>query len=644
MKFDVEGRINNMRLPSGNAAILYSAYEAVSNSLHSISFRFGDDAPNKGRIDVEIETDEDNYISLIRVTDNGVGFTSSNLKSFETCDSRHKEEIGGKGIGRLIWFKLFKKISVRSKFREKKKTRNISFDFNPRLKNSIKETSLPVLDKIGSEITLTGLREGQKAKVRKVSFLRELSLHFFSYFVSGQLPNISVIFNGDSSVLEEFIDDKAEEPVTTKFSVEIEGVDEEFIAKHIYVDSKISTELRNSYLLTAHDRVVGDPVSIERKFALKELPKGTSYVAVIKSKFLDEVVDQERLGFKLTKKHLKDISDKVISECSKFLNKHIMTLRKTQVGTVSNLLTEHPQLVSQVKNMDEYVNSLSPGMDEEQIGENLFTLLYRDERKITKKIASIDEKASLDSETQDLVESVLKDVTVQAKHRLAELVVKRRQILTLARSFLKYKDENGKHHYEKTVHDLICPMGKFYEGEDHSSHNLWIVDELLAYYEFFASDKQIGKIVSNSDSKLEPDLVFFNPLGFRRENTNEPVVIIEFKRPGDEVTTSDPINQVLGYIEKLQGKTVKTFDGETLNEIDDKTPFECYIVCDLSEGTKRLLERSLASHPTPDGNGYYGFAPNHNASIHVISYKKMLRDAELRNEIFFKKLGLLKSL
>jgi hypothetical protein len=30
MKFDVVGRINNMRLPDGKTAILYSVYEAVS--------------------------------------------------------------------------------------------------------------------------------------------------------------------------------------------------------------------------------------------------------------------------------------------------------------------------------------------------------------------------------------------------------------------------------------------------------------------------------------------------------------------------------------------------------------------------------------------------------------------------------------
>ena len=103
------------------------------------------------------------------------------------------------------------------------------------------------------------------------------------------------------------------------------------------------------------------------------------------------------------------------------------------------------------------------------------------------------------------------------------------------------------------------------------------------------------------------------------------------------------MDQVLGYIEKLRNKTVRSIDGEVISEIRDNTPFECYIICELSETTRRLLSRSLAAHETPDGEGYFGFAPNHKATIHVISFKKMLEDAELRNEVFFKKLGLLKS-
>jgi hypothetical protein len=107
--------------------------------------------------------------------------------------------------------------------------------------------------------------------------------------------------------------------------------------------------------------------------------------------------------------------------------------------------------------------------------------------------------------------------------------------------------------------------------------------------------------------------------------------------------SKDPVDQVLEYIEKLRNRTVRDIEGAVISEIRENTPFECYVICDLTEGTRRLLSRSLAPHETPDGEGYFGFAPNHKAAIHVISFKKMLRDAELRNEVFFNKLGLLRT-
>jgi hypothetical protein len=44
---------------------------------------------------------------------------------------------------------------------------------------------------------------------------------------------------------------------------------------------------------------------------------------------------------------------------------------------------------------------------------------------------------------------------------------------------------------------------------------------------------------------------------------------------------------------------------------------------------------------TPDREGYIGYSRPHNALLTVISYQKMLRDAELRNKAFFAELGLI---
>ena len=644
MKFDVLGRINNMRLPDGKTAVLYSVYEAVSNSIHAINDRFTEKlASEKGRVDVEILVDAAGDISSISVADNGIGFNAANLNSFETSDSRFKYARGGKGVGRFIWIKLFESIQVESAYEEAGTTHLVSFRFAPEETDSIQDKKETVGSEraIGTTITLSDLRADQRGRVRPSSYLKDLALHFFPQFISGTLPSININYKGDISSLNDYIREQVSLPVRTKQMVDFGEGETELFVDHLFVEPSISAGLRNSYLLTAHGRLVGDPVSIERKYALKALKNGKAYVAVVNSSFLDERVDQERLGFKLTAEQKEILEDEVLSATEGFLSEHIVALRTHQKGTVGRILKEHPQLSSQITNLDDYVASISPNMDDEQIAQNLFVLLYRDEKDLRKRIAQLDQLESLEPEVREQAEETLREISNQEKLRLAELVVKRHQILQIANLLLKYDDDQSEtYHYERVIHEIICPMGEMYQSGEYADHNLWMLDDSLGSYEFFASDKTIKSLSADSKSTKEPDLVFFNPLGFRREGTNDPVAIVEFKRPGDERMSQDPVNQVLNYVDLLRGKTVRDVDGAVVTSIDDNTPFDCIIVCDLTTSTRRSLERSIAQNPTPDGEGYYGWSIPHKARIRVISYAKMLRDAEVRNNVFFEQLGL----
>ena len=324
-----------------------------------------------------------------------------------------------------------------------------------------------------------------------------------------------------------------------------------------------------------------------------------------------------------------------------FLHEHIKKVRARQKKTVELLVKEHPQLATQFTSIEEYVVTLSPGMDDEQIGQHLFVLLYREEKELRKRIDKFDQLASLEPEVRQQAEDILNEISNQEKHRLAELVVKRHQLLQVANLLLKYNDDEKKtYHYERVLHELICPMGEIYRTGEHSRHNLWMLDDSLAAYEFFASDKAINALSIDSASKKEPDLIFFNPLGFRRENTTDPVVVVEFKRPGDERPSQDPVAQVLAYVDDLRGSRVRDIDGGVVSDIGENTPFECFIVCELTKSARKQFERSIAQHPTPDGEGYYGWSSHHKAHIRVISFGKMLRDAELRNQAFFDLLNL----
>src|SRR3546814_19366197 len=66
----------------------------------------------------------------------------------------------------------------------------------------------------------------------------------------------------------------------------------------------------------------------------------------------------------------------------------------------------------------------------------------------------------------------------------------------------------------------------------------------------------------------------------------------------------------------------------------DLTPFYGYVVCDLTKKVADWLEREKDFTPMPDGLGWFRWFGNISLYMEVISWTKMLRDAEMRNKIF----------
>jgi hypothetical protein len=152
MKTNLPGRVANLRVFRGRQ-ILQPLMEAVSNSLQSI-------ARNKtanGLVRIEIERDQTQRsldlqkegkeakaleeIKLFRIIDNGHGFTDADYDSFLTFDSRHKAAIGGKGVGRLVWLKIFRRVAVDSVYQATFAVVNFASLF--RMVSPTTRTSLP---------------------------------------------------------------------------------------------------------------------------------------------------------------------------------------------------------------------------------------------------------------------------------------------------------------------------------------------------------------------------------------------------------------------------------------------------------------------------------------------------------------------
>jgi len=76
-------------------------FEAISNAIHSVQAKFGNEVSMQGRIVVTVNTNRRKESVWMTVEDNGTGLNDRNWVAFTTTDCDNKIEIGGKGVGRL---------------------------------------------------------------------------------------------------------------------------------------------------------------------------------------------------------------------------------------------------------------------------------------------------------------------------------------------------------------------------------------------------------------------------------------------------------------------------------------------------------------------------------------------------------------
>lgn len=226
---------------------------------------------------------------------------------------------------------------------------------------------------------------------------------------------------------------------------------------------------------------------------------------------------------------------------------------------------------------------------------------------------------------------------------LSEYVIRRKTILDLLEKALEWDDEK-KYKKEEIIHSLICPMKHSSNDIPFEEMNLWIVDERLSFHNYLASDQELKSIpVIDSNSSDRIDIAIFDQaLSFSIEKDHfNNITIIELKRPNRNNYSAngkdnDPIEQVLRYVKLIREGKAKLANGRGFGNVDN-TPFYCYIIADL---TPTLIDRAdtLGYTKTPDGEGYFGYNPNRNAYIEIISYSKLLDDAKKSNQVLFDKL------
>jgi hypothetical protein len=675
---NLHGRLRNTVLPASNG--LLPLYEAVANSIHAI-----EDAglpSSDGRITVTIVRDpqcelgfEDvekrpgpvpqTPITGFTISDNGIGFTEDNLTSFLTLDSDHKAARGGRGVGRLLWLKAFDRAAIESVYKAPNGMRRRTLTFDA--KNGVMLTSD---EEAAAGAPQTTLRlEGFADRYREASpksaspIARCLFEHCLWYFVrSGGAPRITLVDADDVVSL----DDVYEQQMVANASTEtLEIKDTPFYLTHVKL-SVLSTRSHGIVFCAANRVVTQETLKGKIPGLYGNLNDGRAdfvYECYVSSPLLDESVRSERTSFDLAEEPLglfasqstdlsqKEIREAVIARVATYLDADLREKKRLARDRVESFVSNTAPRYRPILNR---LSDDQLSVDPEITDKDLDLLLHKNLAEIEGKLRADGHDLLHPQPNESFpdyrikLDAYLKTAEDIKRSDLANYVSHRRVIIDLLAMAIG-RQSDGRYAREDLIHTLLMPMRQDSSEIHFESGNLWLIDERLAFHNYLASDKPLCSMpITDSTSTKEPDIValnvFDNPM-LVSDVSRAPLaslVVIEIKRPmrndaaqGEE---KDPIEQALGYLDRIRSGRVSTASGRPIPE-SASIPGFCYVLCDLTASVVQRCKMHDAIR-TSDGLGYFFYNKTYAAYVEVMSFDRLLNAAKERNRAFFDKLGL----
>jgi hypothetical protein len=664
MDFDLIGKVKRTRLFYTQS--LMPLMEAIINSIYSTLYS----EINNGIIEVEIERDnslttlelglEDlRPIKSFRITDNGVGFNDTNYKSFETSESTLKLDLGGKGVGRFLWLKAFRNVSVDSSFRHNGSFMKRTFDFKL-VEKGVVNHQIETL-KEPERKTIIKLQDFypdyQKTCPKTIEELSDkIMQHCLSYLIKENCPLIILIdpSNHKKIIINDVFKNDVRKIVSVKFPVKRHSFNLD-----LFKVFNVTTLSAIHYC--ADDREV---VSKQLKDDIPELNKRIKsgeeefYLqAYLSSDYLNEIVNSERTNFdfpedtELFDEYVSEdeLKKKLIPQIESGIQIYLQDIRSHKLEKIKEyVFKKAPQYRQLLKYKVKAIEKL-PLLSESKLELELFRLQHELEEDVKKEGRKIFREIRNVKDFEDYQEryaDYLKKVVDVGSMSLSKYILHRKTVIDILDKHIR-GNKFGEFAKEETIHRLIFPLRCTSDDVDYEDHNLWLIDERLAYHQYLASDKPFKKLeIVKSDSSDRPDLISFNEyfgnkFAFSESKSHfQSVVIVEFKRPmRKDYNTDDenPIDQVLNYIDNIKNDKRSLKDQRTFNV--KEIPFYCYIICDLTRNIKTVAKRHDFTE-TFDGEGYFGYRKEYNAYFEIISYDKLLDDSKKRNQILFDKLKL----
>lgn len=667
---NIENRVRKLPKPSNATQSLQPLFEAVSNAMFGIEDRYGDDVA-RGRIDITVSKLSDPAGIDIFIADDGIGLDADRYAAFCEIDTDFKKGKGGKGVGRLFWLDAFAQIDVDSTYCLADGTAKRAFAFvlnnTEQVVPTVEDEVVSPQDDRGTRVHFRGIRTKEYAEPfpkRADTFLRYFSAHFIADFLMGSGPTILLDVDGDAVEYPKAVSD-----LVVGAKMEATAVSEEFGELHIVgfvCRPEASTGLEGLHQLhllangrTVETRKVDNLLGIES--LERDGEKDLAFHGCVSGEYLDLRVNEGRTAFNLTERTLKQISRLCMEAVrDRMLPDQVRKFVEKRRKRYESFVERYPTYGFDDDDTQLGRVPLHAATPEEFASYLVKFQIRRDEERQDTLQNLID---ALDADGQfSFQESILEAARgIQASEQLAlaQHVVRRKLALELLEKLIARvrarEDASDDYHLERTLHSFICPMN--FRGDDPTrlegrAHELWVVDERLAFTRAFSSDKRLDDVLVEAGSADRPDLFLWdlahglgstNPDHPDAVDVSEPLrtmMVVEFKKPGRRAYNGakDQIEQqITRYLSQLQGGEIESF-GRARVRIARDCVFHCYVVADI---VGDLVLQLSGWDTTSNGQGRIRqLKGDYRGQIEVVQWQDLVNDAWMRNSATIHAAGL----
>lgn len=223
------------------------------------------------------------------------------------------------------------------------------------------------------------------------------------------------------------------------------------------------------------------------------------------------------------------------------------------------------------------------------------------------------------------------------KEALAEYVIHRRHIIALIESAQRYNEINERAP-EDRIHDLIFKRFSDSTTTRYFEHNLWMIDDALAFLPYVTSDRSMHGAGRKKGDKVT-DLLLFDDSMILGDDEGHTISIVEFKKPSrnDYVfgnVKTDPVLQVIETMEKaLSDGGVTKIDGTHISFSSVSRRF-AYIIADITPSLSKVLKRHDFKN---DWNPkvFVRYRDHEEIFIQAFGFQTLVETAKKRNQAFF---------